>query len=62
MKPLLPAVDSPVMVGDLVWVAQPSGDTDTQPYFWGQITPIVLDRFSVSGVALRPLLYELGWL
>ena len=31
------------MVGDLVWVAQPAGDTNPQPYFQGQIMQIILD-------------------
>ncbi len=31
------------MVGDLVWVAQPCGDTNPQPYFQGQIMQIILD-------------------
>ena len=31
------------MVGDLVWVAQPAGETNPQPYFQGQIMQIILD-------------------
>ena len=31
------------MVGDLVWVGQPCGNTNTQPYFQGQIMQIILD-------------------
>ena len=43
MKLMLRPVDIPFMVGDLVWVAQPCGDTNPQPYFQGQIMQIILD-------------------
>ncbi len=43
MKLTLRPVDVPFMVGDLVWVAQPCGDTNPQPYFQGQIMQIILD-------------------
>lgn len=43
MKLSLIPLDVPFMVGDLVWVAQPCGETNTQPYFQGQIMQIILD-------------------
>jgi hypothetical protein len=53
MKLTLKPVEVPFMVGDLVWVAQPAGKTNPQPYFQGQVMQIILDGSLKHTVVVR---------